>query len=467
MLKQEIKWYFKREALKRPSFLLILFPYLGFNWKELLQSPFYSTTSLGILLAALIVIELVFKTLINIFKQQEKIISILFTTTVFLFFYGSYMVEVTFAFLSKRLDIVLRGRVLFASFFLIITIMQWLLVKKRVSYKIANIFFLVFGITTFVSGHNPNKEHLKDINTTIVHYKNIRVQEANNNKTANSKPVILLIADEYNSPDSLYKIIKDSSLYGFSDSLKNNNWIVHNSSYSYETSTIHSLGSLFNFNLSQDVEYSKQSLEQVASHKLLKASLYDSLEAKKVQVVNIGIFDLGKTKPFTQLYIYPKNFTQQFLLFTAYTQAKHKTNSFSTKDFDNNYYPVEAHNKFIIHQLADSLSHIKNNRLFVYAHLFMPHAPLQFEPEYKNREIKGIADYINYLKFTNKKLSELLSRLVKENKYRIILTGDHGYRGDGRINKHQTFTAYYGFDSTAIQQVQSVQDLGSLINGAF
>ena len=53
---------------------------------------------------------------------------------------------------------------------------------------------------------------------------------------------------------------------------------------------------------------------------------------------------------------------------------------------------------------------------------------------------------------------------MKENKYRIILTGDHGYRGDDRINPQNTFTALYGFDKADVDKIKSVQDLGSLIN---
>jgi hypothetical protein len=61
----------------------------------------------------------------------------------------------------------------------------------------------------------------------------------------------------------------------------------------------------------------------------------------------------------------------------------------------------------------------------------------------------------------------MLTTLIKENKFRIILTGDHGYRGDNRINPHYTFAAFYGFDQVSIDKIQSVQDLGSLIYGGF
>jgi hypothetical protein len=97
----------------------------------------------------------------------------------------------------------------------------------------------------------------------------------------------------------------------------------------------------------------------------------------------------------------------------------------------------------------------------------MPHGPLQYEPSFPILTINNIINYKSYWDFTNQKLNSLLTSLIKENKYRIILTGDHGYRYDKRINPHYTFTAFYGFNQESIDKINSVQDLGSLINGGF
>ena len=59
--------------------------------------------------------------------------------------------------------------------------------------------------------------------------------------------MLLIVSDEYNSPDNLYSIFNDSSLYQFSKQLKKDGWEVRNNSYSYETSTIHSVASILNF----------------------------------------------------------------------------------------------------------------------------------------------------------------------------------------------------------------------------
>jgi hypothetical protein len=97
----------------------------------------------------------------------------------------------------------------------------------------------------------------------------------------------------------------------------------------------------------------------------------------------------------------------------------------------------------------------------------MPHAPMEFGSEFLYRTEDNLVNYKAFWDFTNKKINILLKQLIKSGKYRIILTGDHGYRGDKRINPHYTFTAFYGFNQASINKIESVQDLGSLINASF
>ena len=59
-------------AFDKQSILLIIIPYLGFNWQELVQSPFFSLSKLFSLIAILIIAELLFK-LILLFKSKYTI----------------------------------------------------------------------------------------------------------------------------------------------------------------------------------------------------------------------------------------------------------------------------------------------------------------------------------------------------------------------------------------------------------
>jgi hypothetical protein len=106
------------------------------------------------------------------------------------------------------------------------------------------------------------------------------------------------------------------------------------------------------------------------------------------------------------------------------------------------------------------------NKAFVYVHLYMPHNPFSLAPEFTNPETDNFKRYIAYWKFTNQKLQGLITNLNRENKYRIILTGDHGLR-ESITNPHESFSAYYGFEGYELDKIKSVQDIGSLINSAY
>ncbi len=206
-------------------------------------------------------------------------------------------------------------------------------------------------------------------------------------------------------------------------------------------------------------------MESIGASLLKKSLLDDSLYKKQVNFINYGIFDINNTKAYSQLYIYPKSFTEQFLLYTTYLFAKRSSINFNGKRLSGKNEIIMEHNKYFVSNIDHLIENAPKNT-FIYLHLFMPHAPLQYEPEFKRKELKNLNDYIEYWRFSNKKLQEVLNRLTMDNKFRIILTGDHGLR-DMPTNPNQTFTAYYGFDSASVYQVNSVQVLGILINESF
>jgi hypothetical protein len=194
---------------------------------------------------------------------------------------------------------------------------------------------------------------------------------------------------------------------------------------------------------------------------LLKCDLYDSIYKKKGQIINYGIFDVGNTKPFTRLYNYPENFIEQLLLNSCYSFFVKKAELLNTLKNGIDSYPSENHARKIFKRIKDK---IKEEKSLLYIHFLMPHGPLVYNPEFKLRK-GNTTNYIAFWNFTNTKLKVILNNLIKQNKYRIIITGDHGYRFDKKMNPHNTFTAFFGFDTKDIDKMKSVQDLGSLING--
>lgn len=464
--------------LRKASFLLIVLPYLGANILSLSESPFYSMRNLILLVLLLLAIEWTIQWSISRFKRMndsektEKILSIVMVTLTVEFFYGFTLNIPLHTITQKLFSINLREKFLLVIALFFLVGLQILFLRKKLSYKAFNIFLLILTIVAFSSSITKKKEQVKPLESIQNNYQAMRpnLQEIHHKV----KPVILIIVDEYNSPDNLYQLTKDSSVYRFNQWLNQNHWQTKTNAYSYELSTIHSISSIFNFNLSSEINnptktssYSKQNEEKIVLSKLFHAALADSLTKKDVSIYNYGIFDLGKTQYKSRLYLYPRNFVEAFLLHSTYLAEKTKTGSFQTKYLKNPPSYIKDHNKDLLENLAIYLEQKQiNNKAFVYVHLYMPHNPFSLEPEFNNPETYNFKRYLAYWNFTNKKLETLLSKLTQENKYRIILTGDHGLRGS-ITNAHASYSAYFGFEGFELDKIQSVQDNGSLINGSF
>lgn len=458
-----IKKKFKERVLsiEKASFLIIVLPYLGANLISLSESPFFSYANLALLLLALIAIELISKWSIHTFNTYEKLLSILLVTISIEFFYGFTLNIPLHTITQKLFSVDLREKILLVIALVFIVGLQLIFTRKKLSYKALNIFLIILTIIAISSSISKKPSQAIPLDSIQSNYQSIA------HEPQNTKPVILIIVDEYNSPDNLFELTKDSSLYSFNSWLKDKGWQTKTTNYSYELSTIHSMSSLFNFNLSKQKTYSAQSEEKIVVSKLYHAALADSLAKKGVAIYNYGIFDFGNTKPKSRLYLYPRNFIEAFLLHSTYLAEKTKTGSFQGKYLKNPPSYISDHNIDILNHLPGKLEEEKlTNKAFVYVHLYMPHNPFSLAPEFTNPETDNFKRYVAFWKFTNQKLEALLTELNKENKYRIILTGDHGLR-ESITNPHESFSAYYGFEGYDLDKVGSVQDIGSLINSAY
>ena len=457
------KQFYKERLLNidKASFLFIVLPYLGANLISLSNSPFFSYTNLALLVIVLIAVEFISKWSITQFNKYEKLLSILLVTISIEFFYGFALNIPLHTITQKIFSVDLREKILLVIALVIIVGLQLIFTRRKLSFKALNIFLVILSVVAFGSSISKEPNKAVPLESMQNNYQEIA------NQYREIKPIILIIVDEYNSPDNLFELTKDSSINSFNKWLKEKGWQTKTTNYSYELSTIHSLSSLFNFNLSQQKNYSAQSEEKIVVSKLYHAALADSLAKKGVCVYNYGIFDLGSTKPKSRLYLYPRNFIEAFLLHSTYLAEKTKTGSFQTKYLKNPPSYINDHNIDILNYLPSRLEEDKlPNKSFVYVHLYMPHNPFSLAPEFSNPETDNFKRYVAYWKFTNQKLQALLSELNSENKYRIILTGDHGLR-ESVTNSHLSFSAYYGFEGYDLNKIGSVQDIGSLINSAY
>jgi hypothetical protein len=454
--------------LKKASFLMVVLPYIGFNWRELYDSVFFSVKEAGIILLFLIFIEIIFKQVAKRLVKYEKLLSVLFICFTILFFYGNNIVIPIYQYITKSLHFYIKEKVLFLIVAgLLVFIFHYLFGKKNL-WRVLNVFLVIYFLMNIFSSKNLNAEIIPPIDSIQNGYRNIS-ESLSSDKNEVQKPIVLIVLDEYSSPDELYKIVKDSSVYNFSNTLKNKGWEVRNNSYTYESSTIHSISSLFNFNLSKDSLYDKQRLVgNIIKKKMLKNVLLDSLTKKGVVFNNYGIFHIGSTLPLTRLYLYPTNFLERFLIRTTYAEEKFKSNNFKFKNLIKSNENIFEHNAYILNNLPTILRENKNKKSFTYVHLFIPHAPFYYGEDFPVKHIINFENYFLFWKFANTKIETLLDSINKQGDYRIIITGDHGYRrNEHKENYHFSFTAFKGFDSLALKQIKSIQDIGLLINAGF
>jgi len=435
-----------------PSFIILLLPYLGIISIDQLLSPLSSIANTIAILVSIVIFNYFFTKALSPINKKISL-NVIVNSLLFCLFYGEIIIEKSLKFTANVLPhLIINQWVLVAiSFLSSLLLYKWLYIKHKEVIRFIKTFFIFFALTMVVYKINQNK--------TYFNLKNNFISIIGNNSANRDKPVILIITDGYVSPDGFYNYYKDSSIYNFSNNLKKYGWMVNNNSKTEETTTVHSLSSLFNFNFT--IENKKGISSTFWMQKLIYSTLYDSLKNKNVQFYNFGMFDIGASKRLTPIYYYyPTSVIGQFFD-KSMVNVKYIYNDSGLVEKQN------MHNRYILDSLPNALMKIKG-KSFIYAHLFMPHDPYEYFNEFRTSSKTNPNKYFDYWKFTNTKLNVFLTNLTRENKYRIIITGDHGYGNiGGSFKAENTFTAFYGFENKDIQKLKSVQDLGSLINGSF
>lgn len=451
---QRIFSYLKKKFnLKKQSIFILCLPYFVYLllYLKIYQSYYFNIYLYFLYLFFVIITDLLFtKILIKInISFITVILSSLITFTIILILYSAIVSLGIF-----EMIILLTG-IRYKYLYILILI---ILTAARIVLKKFDEIFNLFINRTFII-----------LTAILVLSKMIKLNNSKPNSIAhkpailktcnyhNNKPIILIVLDEYNSPDGLRAYCRDTNLYSFSQYLSDNGWEIKNDFFSHEIYTVYSISSLFNFNLSASNNY-KNEAEVIAKNMLVKSRLIDSLSSKNIIVKNFSFFQIGNYRELKEsmYYKFSNNF---FGLFFDNTLLPLLT--------ENHINKASSHyNSSVFTYLISFLNSNKTNKVFTYAHIYMPHWPIAYNNEIFLSQY-DISSYYSYWKFTNMKIQSLLESTNYKNKYRIIITGDHGYRGDNNINPHSTFTAFYGFDSGDIAQIRSVQDLGTLINAYY
>ena len=427
-----------------PSLLLLFINYFTVYGWRLWHSSFFSVPQLMLLLVLVGTLQYF---LARMFLSGDRG-KVSFVVTMYLIFiiifYSMNVVDAFNVVQQEQLGHqYVRGVIISWVLFLILA---WVSYRKSSSsgFAFQNIFLGIFSVISLIAGWRSQVSY-PAIESFQPNYKTIPFSNIK------ETPVVLIVLDEYASSKTCFKVTNDSAYYNFNKQLEKRGWIVKDDMYSYEGSTIHSLASAFSFNLSEAGTFKDASSYHISTNKLMRNVLYDSLHGKGVEIVNWGIIDLGAERPKQRLYFYPRNFLELLSRYTVF------------------YYwlsgdPVN-YNKRVLETAGDKINGL-DQRSFMYMHLFMPHSPFEFEPSFPKMGV-STQSYLRFRQFTDEKMLVMIDRLFRKSGYRVIITGDHGYRDDLQMDYHSTFTAFWGFTEEQVAMVKSVQDLGSLVNSAF
>jgi hypothetical protein len=438
--------------LKKGSLFLVFTSYLAFNFRTIFLEDSFTLIDITLLILSLIIIEVIFK----LISLKNPRVSLIIIGNIFFFLFGYFIVLYFQKNLNQLFELKLRGRIIFIILYATINILL-ILNDKPKYFKIINTFFIVFIIlglfNTFFKINSPK------VNTDYFTNRYIHFQASNKDK-----PVLLIITDEYHSPDDLFKYFKDSSIYNFSNKLGNKGWKVNNKFITNEASTNNSISSLFNYNLSNNKLFKKLTIKELDNKFFKKNQLFDSLLSKNIKIGNLGIFDFGNIEPKYRVFKTNQSFLDRVFEFTSIKIAMSNTENFNKNALGVNFYPTDKINRFVFYKF-NGLKNLNRNT-FIYSHLLMPHTPFLYDNEFKFKKTTTI-NYLEFWKFTNDKLEFIIEEIIKSNDIKIILSGDHGYRYESKLNPKFTFLALYGFDDININEIKTVQDLGSLINSNF
>ncbi len=321
-----------------------------------------------------------------------------------------------------------------------------------------NLFLIVISLTIVL---NSIKNEIK-----INCLKMMKQRSPIKVKNKSISSIILIILDEYESPEELFKVTNDSSVFELSNYIEKLGGTVKNKQTSLNELTVNSISSLFNYNFNKT---DKNLTFRSSLYWLYNSNLErDLLNDKKIPLINFGIFDIGNQNAFNKIYYYDSYyFKNDFLktlaintIFPIIINSKDVRTDISIK-----------HNSTIIEQIPDRISQITKNH-FVYVHLLMPHYPFVYEGKINFGKLStqyNLTDYLKYYKYTNQKIiNEFLPKIIKSGKFRIIISGDHGFRGlREKVSPKYTATYYLGFNKNNTAKIKSVQDLGNFIYTSY
>ena len=413
---------------------------------------------LFLMIPVLILLDIIFVK----FNRFFKIISYTFVV----YFFYSYLVYTDSYYYIQGFS--------FRYFSLIFIILTFIILYQFKTEKSKNFLNFVIFTFSFLIFLNINTSSLKSsIESKLEGFSQKKISFLDDSINKNF-PIILIVCDELASSSEIFNLTESYADYDFDNSLKSKSYFLKEKFYSHTKSTKISMASMLNFNI-QNNTYIKDQEEKTDNFRttsklknLIKFnSLTDSLNKYNIKSFSYGLINFPRGEK-------PKEKTNHlwgalsFEPFVVFFKNENFLSDFLYKSVLNFIDKrIALENNFFDNSRKETLDklekiHFKNNS-FYYFHFYAPHDPFSYFDEFvENKNITRIENHINYRRFVlNKLLKKLNLEKFKETK--VIIVGDHGYRGNEEINPLNTFGAFYGFEKTNLDLITSPQDIAHLI----
>lgn len=415
---------------------------------------YFSLLYLFVGLAILFFTDFFFRS-ISEHNKLLQVLSALLFTFVTIFFYSELLINPVFGTLKNFIPFI-KARYLILKFLAVLSV---LLLSKKIRIPV-RIFLnrTVFFCSVLLTLQLILKKEAKS---------NFQIQTRlpeNYPAASNSKPIVLIIMDELASPAELYRISKRKEVFSFEETLAAAGYLVRENFVTHEKSTVHVLNSLLNLNTSHYGNSSGDYFEQLDGIK--NCSIADELQKKGVEFVAYSFVKTGTRPQFRYILPDPENFVELILynsILERYYLTTNKKFGNIARDIRNDF---SAYNEDLTRAIPGILNTYKNTKTVIYIHLLMPHKPFSFgnEIHLKNSDLSS---YISYYIFSTQKITELLMKSEVTRSYRVVISGDHGFRNSHEVDPYQTFSGFYGFDSSAVNMIHCTDDLGKFIVASF
>lgn len=415
---------FKKTPILHP-FIFSLYPAL-FYYDQNKHEVWFSKAFIS--LAGSFLIAVFFVLFFNLLMKEKHKVGVLSTLSLILFFSHQVFTQtIEKIFLGQW--ILKYDPNLYLLYFFVLAGVFFLLKKTTRDFAITTYFLNVFTFILFLFpiinliNFNLNISQIND----SLRFKKTRIDMPISNDK--KKPdIYYIILDAYARED----ILKD--FYGFDNGdfiqfLRENGFYIGNKSRSNYPSTVPSLSSTFN------MDYVFTNSEKMEAEKSTLWPLYEDLE-------NNLVVKLLKTQGYKYIHftsdarVTDSNKNADLVMTPPYWLPSFFT-TFTARTFLNTLNldllnPIKIRQKTILYAF-DKLKDIprESGPTFTFAHIMVPHWPLVFDRNGnmpKGSNAKGLGGYLEFLRFANKKVKNLIQDIISQSETQpiIILQSDHG-----------------------------------------